>query len=321
MSRSPHIFVGIDAGGTKTELLSVSSEDKVRVHIQGAGANLQRAGISGTAQVLVDLIHQACEAFSSEGCLHVCAGVSGAGSRQEQDQLGQELQSLFQHDYASSNISLATLHVVGDYIVALEAALGSESGAVVVIGTGSVVHARKRNGDIVRVGGWGYLLGDEGSGNAIGIAGLRLVAAGYDKGVDTAVTKMIRQRFGVFSREDLIRKVYQEGWRVQDVAPIIIRAAEQGDGPAERVLDQQVNLLADQVSLMASRAGGDIEQQVSLLGGLARVEWYRNRLECAIKSRLPAWVVKQPVYEQPVVGALHIAQKAADSILPDVDGE
>ena len=60
------------------------------------------------------------------------------------------------------------IEVVGDMLIALEAAFDSGPGVIVIAGTGSIAYGRNRQGTTVRAGGWGFAIGDEGSAHWIG---------------------------------------------------------------------------------------------------------------------------------------------------------
>jgi N-acetylglucosamine kinase-like BadF-type ATPase len=212
---------------------------------------------------------------------------------------------------------LGAIRVVEDGQVALEAALGDGSGGVMIVGTGSVVLGRTKEGRVLSVGGWGYLLGDEGSGHAIGLAGLKLVVAAFEGRPTGAVPDLVRRQFSIQSRADLIHRVYRAQWALQEVAPLVIAAAASGDAHALEILEAEAEGLIGQVAWMVEQAGTDIEPRLAMLGGLSRETFYRRMLERVLEARCPGWRVVPPVHPKPVAGAVRLARKAAHAI---VDG-
>ena len=92
----------------------------------------------------------------------------------------------------------ARVLVVNDALVALEAGAPGEPGVVIISGTGSIAYGRNAAGEAARSGGWGYVLGDEGSGYWIGRAALRAVLREADeRGPKTALTPLLLEHFGV----------------------------------------------------------------------------------------------------------------------------
>lgn len=292
-------FVGVDAGGTKTEVLVVSNGRRAR-HV-AAGVNLRRDGLDTASGVLEQAIHQALAVVSPDGgspLAGVCAGVAGAGSAEDAEALAQRL---------SSGLGGAALDVRHDAEIALEGAFEGGSGLVVVVGTGSVAFARDEDGETALAGGWGSLLGDDGSGYALGQAGLRAVANDFDGGEPTALRHRLERAYGIDSRHAFIQRAYGGAFAVPEVAPMLIEAAEHNDWTATRIIKQQANTLAKQVGWLAGRLGENIQQRIALVGGLTGEAYYRESLAEALLRHLPRWRLVQPL-SSPAEGALRLAQ-------------
>lgn len=295
------LFIGLDVGGSKTELLASCSSSEAPIRLTGPGANAQRLGLEATAQTLADLIHRALHEHPDCQLAAVCAGIAGAGRSDDQ-------QTLTNHLLHELDLSPAPhVQVVHDAHIALEAAFEDGSGIVVIVGTGSVVFGRARDGSLQRTGGWGYLLGDEGSGFALGQSGLRAVAHAIDGGPDTALRAHLADRHDLADRDELIHQVYQHNWPIQDMAPLVIEAAAAGDAIATDIVARQTHQLARQVGWLVDQSG-DIEPRVALLGGLAREAAYAEAMEHALQEALPGWTVKV-LQQRPVIGALRLAAR------------
>lgn len=300
--------IGLDAGGTKTALLAEAVEGGEQARLTGADANLQRRGPEETAGILAGLVKTFLEDSPDRAVTAVCAGVSGAGRPQEQRRVEELMRRHLEPDQA------AVIRVVHDAEIALEAAFEGESGVVIITGTGSIIYARTDKGNLLRAGGWGYLLGDDGSGFELGRSGLRRVAAFYDGGPETALSELLAAQHSIHSGEDLISAVYGKELAIAKVAPLVIAAAENGDAVAEKAVDDIIAALVTQVSWMLDRVAG-INAQIALLGGLTNETYYRLRLSEALHERFPGWSVGEPRHP-PAVGALRLAA-AADELVDD----
>ena len=184
-------FVGVDVGGTSTVVQAVRGS-VVRV-IDGPGANLQRSGRASCAAAVIMLSAQALRSLHGVDRVRMVAGVSGAGRLEEQIGVAAEIEEGLHALHVARAISVTVVH---DAEIALEAAFGGSSGAIMIAGTGSVVYGRRADGSTIRVGGWGYLLGDEGSGYRLGKLALGAICRAYEGGEDTTLTDSIASAFG-----------------------------------------------------------------------------------------------------------------------------
>ena len=273
-----------------------------RIDRHGPAANPQRIGVDESARVLSTLVRETLRGRSSVDHLAVCAGVAGAGRAGEQRALADRLRRTLAADAASISVE-----VVHDARIALDAAFGSESGLVIIAGTGSVVLARTRAETTHRVGGWGHVLGDPGSGYAVGRAGLQAVAEAFDGGAKTALRPRVADEYGVDERAALIHWVYQDEPALQEVAPLVIEASAAGDPVATDILASQVDKLIRQVEWLLDGTE-DVAPRVAMLGGMLQNKHYVEVLRRALADRIPGWSV-EVLRDEPVVGALRRARR------------
>lgn len=312
MSTSSAVYIGLDVGGSKTELLACTANGTAeRLRLSGPGANMQRLGVETTAGILADLIHQALDQYPDGQLATVCAGIAGAGRTDDQAALSERLRDVLDVPQPAP----PRIHIVHDAQVALEAAFEEGSGVVVIVGTGSVVFARTRDGAFERTGGWGYLLGDEGSGFALGQSGLRAVAHAIDGGPETLLRSWVAEHHGLDSRDRLIHEVYQHNWPVQDIAPLVIRAATAGDAVAQQIIDAQTRQFARQVEWLIARCD-NLEPRMALMGGLMQEAYYAHTLRQTLHERLADWSI-QTMRRRPVVGALRLACRSGRADEPE----
>jgi len=130
--------------------------------------------------------------------------------------------------------------VVNDALVALEAGAPDQPGVVVIAGTGSISYGRNANNEAARAGGWGFVLGDEGSGYWIGRAAIRAVLRQADRrGQATTLTELLLDHFKVPRAQDLIHEVYSGTLRAATIAALaqcVQTAFSSGDAVAIGIL-------------------------------------------------------------------------------------
>ena len=295
------LFVGIDAGGSKTAVLATQGKPPTRFN--GPGAQVLRDGPEAAAATLTALVKEAQDAFDGAMLGGIAVGLAGAGRADQRDAVTRALQT---------RLGGAPVFVTHDADVALEAAFGTEGGALLVVGTGSLVYARTDEGDTLRAGGWGATLGDDGSGTALGRATLRAVLASYDGGPPSILADGLAERFGLDSADAIISAVYLDGLPLADVAPVLLAAIEAEDWVASSILTRETNALGQQVGWLATRAGDTVPKQLAYTGGLAKEEVYRASLTTALERHLPGWALRACKGE-PVEGALAMAKRLADA--------
>lgn len=300
------IYLGLDAGGSKTELVAASTQDEELLNLFDSSANPARVGFADSIEVLSRMIREAIRQLPGRSVTSVCAGIAGAGRISDQSRI---------HAGIHENIpELASDHVVivHDADIALEAAFEDEGGIMVIAGTGSVALARTKSGESKRVGGWGYLIGDEGSGYALGLLGMRACAHAIDGGPETMLRARIAEEFGIHDVTDIFYRVYEEKMPLQKLAPLVARTAEEGDRVALEIVKRQTRELAEQVSWLAAQCP-DITQQFALLGGLVNEPFYRDALREAVQLTLGGWTFVRPL-NRPVIGAWRLARRRAHAI-------
>lgn len=294
------LFIGVDAGGSKTEALAVTGE--ATEHRLGDGVNLQRDGVERSAAVLAELIGEVLDAAGPADLGGICVGVAGAGREADQRALAERLR-----EHLSTASPLVVEH---DGTIALEAAFAGASGMIAILGTGSLVLARTEDAATVRAGGWGARIGDDGSGVALGHAAFAAVADDFDGGEPTTLRHLLAEHHGIETPEDLIVASFAPEWRPQDLAPLVIGAAEAHDWVSTRILKTQANALAQRAAWLVTRAPTPVAPRVALVGGLTEASYYRECVAEAFLRHLPRWRVVRPS-QRPVYGALALARRVA----------
>ena len=146
------------------------------------------------------------------------------------------------------------LIITGDEQIALDAAFRGGPGVLVIAGTGSHATGRCADGTTVGAGGWGPVLGDEGSGSWIGLEAIRASLRARDRGVETCLLREIQQKWQLDNLPSLVAKSnLRERPDFASLASVVATCADQGDALARGVLDHAGEELATQVSLVISK--------------------------------------------------------------------
>mgnify|MGYP001816445059 FL=1 len=228
--------VGIDSGGTKTVGLLAEETGKVLAKARGGGANLVIHGELAVEKVLYQVI----EDLESPGPIEaICLGMAGV-DRSEEKEL---IEGLLRRLGLRKN-----LRIVNDALIALVAGAPEGMGIVVSAGTGSIAYGVDPSGETARSGGWGYLLGDEGSAFWLGHAAVRQGVRAVDgRGPATSLFERISQKLDLDVPDGLVKWFYDQELsrdRVAKLASVVQEAADDGDVAANSLLDQAAQHLA-----------------------------------------------------------------------------
>jgi N-acetylglucosamine kinase-like BadF-type ATPase len=210
------------------------------------------------------------------------------------------------------------VHLAGKVEVTSDAALLPAAGTpegwgvALIAGTGSMAFARAPDGRTARGGGWGYLLGDEGSGYTLVLAGLQAVMrAADDRGPATSLRDRFLDKLGLREPAELVGAIYQGGRdrpALAALAPVVLEAAAKGDTVANSLVDQAAGELAQTLAAAARKLGLDQGVvPVALAGGLllASPEYRERVLRAVAALGLQAGPVT--LVHEPAQGALRLA--------------
>jgi N-acetylglucosamine kinase-like BadF-type ATPase len=299
--------MGIDAGGTRTVCVLADDAGSVLAESRGPGANLQSAGELEVEKVLHDLIISALD--GRPGPQAICLGMAGVDRLRDADIVRGILKRIGHR---------AQVIVVNDALIALEAGVPGRPGTVVIAGTGSIAYGRNADGRGARAGGWGYVLGDEGSGYWLGRLALRAVLRAADgRGEATQLTPRVLAYYGVARPRDLVKEIYEGGTRPSSIAALAREvgiAADEGDGIAGHLVSVAAQELAGAACSVAKRLSIENEPVVLSGGTLLGLGQLRRQLIRELGTRLPSAEVL-PLAVEPAHGAVFLARAALGSTL------
>ena len=298
--------IGIDAGGTKTLCQLADASGTVIAEARGPGANLQASGELQVEKVLHSLMEQAIGDRPIVPSV-ICLGIAGV-DRPDDAEIVRGIMKRIGYK--------ARVIVVNDALVALEAGVPGQPGVVIISGTGSICYGRNAQGEAARSGGWGYVLGDEGSGYWIGRAALRAVLREADeRGQRTALTPLLLEHFGVERAQNIIHQVYHSNLKpaaIGALARCVHAAYLDGDQVAVGILRGAANEL-EAAAISVARRLQLVGTSFSfiLAGGIFRaVPWVQEELS----RRLPVVArgsVVQLLDKEPAAGAVALALQEA----------
>jgi glucosamine kinase len=277
-------YIGVDGGGTRTRAVVLNAEGEEMARVEGGAALADPRDPAAAAVPIAEVARAAAGAAGTTlPCAALWAGIAGAGRETVRSSVEMALDRL--------GVARRT-HVGTDVEAAFHGAFQDRPGILLVAGTGSVAWGRNEGGQQGRVGGWGSLLGDEGSGYAIGLESLRRVARNADgRGPETQLREAILTHLGLDGVDALVSWTAEaEKGEVAALVPVVVDSSRRGDAVAGEILVQAVEELSGHVlTLLANLGPWRQPPRVSLSGGLLSSGGpLRRAMEVAIsEQRLP----------------------------------
>ena len=295
------IVVGVDGGGTKTRVQVADETGRVLAEETGDASAVRPGQADASADTIARTVRDAL--INAElGHLRpraLCAGVAGTGREDAREALWRALVEL---DVADETV------VHSDAAIALDDAFGEGPGILLIAGTGSMALGRGPTGRSARAGGWGPIIGDEGSGCWIGRRTLGIVAGAADKREpETALTSAVLAHCEVDDVHGLV--AWAAAAAPSDFARlvnVVSSVASSGDLRANALVALAIEELALHLRSVARELFGDERAAVpvALTGGLlSHGALIRKRLEHRLKSAVPGGVLHTGEV-QPVRGAV-----------------
>ncbi|MHB8302079.1 MAG: N-acetylglucosamine kinase [Acidobacteriaceae bacterium] len=309
-------YLGIDAGATKTQCV-LATETELLARVQGGSIKITRVGQAGALENLRHLLAAMVSesGISLASVTSTCVGLSGSTIASVADWVRNAL---------SAQVG-GELLLYGDEEIALDAAFQGKRGILVIAGTGSNVVARTFDGQMVRAGGWGPVLSDQGSGSRIGLLAARAIFHAIDNREPTALLPALHAAWKTHTIEELVDLGNRApGPDFSQLAPMVAACAANGDIVADRVLRYAGVELADLVC-MAMRHASSLEAgSGSRPAGAAPLPWTiaytgsvvekisllrQSMIEAIHRDHPTAQLSTQPA--DAVLGALWLARQRA----------
>ena len=301
--------MGIDGGATKT-LAAVLDLDRQALHLaQGGPSNEDAVGAEAAVHVLLEVADEASDRAGISPQDLAAAVVAVAGT--DTDAVAKQVRGRRTKDWI----------VVNDVVAAWATATAARPGIGAISGTGSNVFGMGPDGRTWRSGGWGHLLGDEGSGYWLGLQAIKAALRDRDaSGPPTALSEAATEFFGMASVEALAANLYSKPLGKSEIAafaPTTALVAGRGDSIARRIYERgaselggQIVAVARQSGLAGGPGGAEGEFPVGLIGsGFKAGSLFVDPLVSTVRQAAPQARVSV-VKMTPVVGSVLLAARA-----------
>lgn len=279
--------MGIDGGGTKTTGVISNARGEVLAEVTVGPSNPNGVTKESIKQEMTTLFYSLKEQHTDAffNVKSVFAGMSGAAHPSARKKMYEWIAPLLP-DHAK-----LTIH--HDAITALYSGTLGKPGIVQIAGTGSITFGLNADGKLERVGGWGYLIGEKGSGYALGRDGLEAAFRAHD-GLDrnTKLTSMILTHFQVSSLPDVIPKVYHSDHAKEVMASLsklVVQAADDGDQVSQKIITNNAVHIGKSIHCLIKKMDMHTHQvkemPVVLVGGVFnRFDLFKKQIEAVLQA-------------------------------------
>lgn len=298
--------LGIDGGGTKTTGVIANEQGKVFGEVTVGATNpnsVQQAAIKDELTKVQMMLRDQTGPIYSQ-VKSVFAGISGVGHPSAK----QEMQDII----ASSLDTGCEVTIDTDAITALYSGTMGEPGIVQIAGTGSISFGLNHQGNRDRVGGWGYLIGEYGSGFAVGRDGLEAAFLAHDKvKAPTEIHDHIVSHFQLDALPDSIHLIYQaknSKELIASLSKLVVKATDNGDHVAEKIIRKNGIKIGESITSLIQKLFTEQERAghipVVLTGGLFnRLDLFKTSIEEVLsENHIFAQLITPKV--EPVAGAI-----------------
>ena len=296
MSNAFQYYLGIDGGGTKTAFALADAYGNTLASTALGASNPNDIGLEATCTLLHDGVDQVTAGYdcSTISCF---AGIAGAATGDHAANITAYLRTL----------GFARAECQSDLALSLAICLGEDDGIAVIMGTGSLALGQL-DGKVLRVGGYGYLFGDAGSGFALG-QGAILAALQAEDGsaAPTLLHDLVAAQAGKARVLDALADFYRGGkTEIARYAPLIFEAHTKGDAVATDILMRNVQAIAFNIRTLGARMDTG-QVRVVICGGLvAKAHVILPLLQDALAGDGRTYALSATKAD-PIQGALYLA--------------
>ena len=299
------IIIGIDGGGTRTTLALADGDGRELLRLEGAAGIVDPRDPGGAIEVVAELVREAlAEARVGPRVDSLCAGLAGVRSEAEREAVREAL--------AEEGIA-ERVTVRSDGEIALQGAFADEPGILLIAGTGSVAWGRAEDGRVESCGGWGMVIGDEGSAYELGRGALTALVRSVDgRGPRTRLLPLVLEALRLADPDPIRRWAGRaEKSEIAGLAVAVARAAAEGDEVARTLVARGAAGLVEHVRALLERLGPwRSAPGVVLHGGLGAEPLFNSLVREGLAALHPPLGLR-PAAADAVTGALQIARRAA----------
>lgn len=298
--------IGVDGGGSKTEVVAIEPSGRVLRRFSQASSNYQLVGAETAVRHILGGVRGIWEALQGEIPEAIGITLAGIDTAEDWKVMAGRLEQGFRDLGHELKTSLDKIPVVleNDALGALMSVHGELRGNVLVAGTGAIALGVNAAGEIVRVGGWGHLIGDEGSGYDIGRQALAAAVASLDGyGPQSLLEKTIPEYLGLTELVGISGWLFHHKYMTKEVAalvPVVVQAAWIGDAVARKILAGSGAALGRLARALLRRTQ---VMEIGVVGGLGHIwRWLEPAFLETVEEEIPNVRLLRPKYT-PSVGA------------------
>ena len=309
--------IGIDGGGTNSRLLAVDTQGRVLGRQRGRSTNPESNKPHVVLRRLQELVGSFLQASGSrpEDCLALCVGTAGVDTQASLEAI-EEL--VAQIDLPCPKV------VVNDAQAALYSNTQGGPGILLNVGTGSIAFGINSQHHALRVGGYGYLIGDEASAYWVAKEGIRRALHAHDGvGQDTMLVALLQEKLGLASIVDVFDYVHAHNKAdIARLSPLVTQAQQAGDQVAGEIMVEARDYLLQCIQALLKRLQmNPAEHTLYIMGGLLlNSDWLLNAIKEGLRQRCPGLQVL-PMTEEAEWGAVYQAAELAGISLPTLSAE
>lgn len=272
-----NFYLGIDYGGTKCDVICTDENLNKISKFTYKAYHYSKYPVIIVTDKLCYYINKSLKylKFDLNYCKGIVAGIAGARTSKDKKIICNLL---------SRKLNYKKLIIESDAIIALYGAFGDNNGVVLISGTGSILLC-KLNDKIIRIGGWGKILGDGGSGHWIAQEFLKEIVKEYDKKKSAVLLSAFKKKFGI-NRHNIVSKIYHSNFEIQKITPFILKNAESGNKFCLKIIDSAVNELTDYLKIFLQVYSPKEKLNIVLSGGIiGNKNILSKKLQNKIKQR------------------------------------
>lgn len=288
------LVLGIDGGGTKTDLALANLDGEILDRVEAGPASLRNTGVDKSCEHIL----KGFKNLPVKG--ELVSSFVGLPAFQEEysDQKG------YIEKYLSKGIP-GEITVGSDQLVAFKSGTDERSGIVVIAGTGGVVRGFAK--ETAKASGWGYF-GDEGSAFWAGIKAYRAITKELDgRGPKTKITEMVFNRWEISSGDELNKIIYKNPMdKIPELSILVDYAQRNGDELAEKILLKAAKELSLSTKNVVNKLNLKGSFPLVAVGGMFKSNFLKNKFSEKIRRFAPQVKIKKPD-SKPVYGAVKLA--------------
>jgi N-acetylglucosamine kinase-like BadF-type ATPase len=304
LNKNRKYFIGIDGGGSKTLALLGDDTGKLYLMQQAESSNMKSKPWEKVKLLLVDLIEKTriLGGIAASDLAGIYLGLAGAERYEDKRRVIVAITGLCPQ---------AKIIVQNDAIPALAAGTWGKAGLILIAGTGSIAcFYDPYSQQYQRVGGWGYIFGDEGSGFDLGKRAVTHVLRAFDgRGEATALTELILKWLRLQSPAELITFLYENTEMRREIAALstlVFTAARQKDRIAEQLIEQAIEDLCGLLIPICQKLNPKLTLPLVLNGGIFQDEAFRLQFIRKAKANLPLESINSANHP-PILGSYILA--------------